>query len=75
MDEQERETPGQEVLLGEQGGERKKPRPKQETQELPHLKSRWRKWNKGGASTRIREMLEKWEENQDRASQGAKGRR
>lgn len=39
MDEQERETPGQEVLLGE-GEEKKKPRPKGETQELPHLKIR-----------------------------------
>lgn len=57
MDEQERETPGQEVLLGG-GEEKKKPRPKGETQELPHLKIRRRKRKKGGASTRSQEEMQ-----------------
>lgn len=69
MDEQERETLGQEVLLGE-GEERKEPKPRGEG-ELLHQRSGGERGGRGGgSSTRIQEeILERWEVNQERVLQ------
>ena len=71
MGEQERGILGQEGLL--EGGQGEKQA--REARELPHLKIRWRRRKKRRGQRRIQEeILERWQESQERASQGAKGR-